>query len=861
MPRFNCTRCSRHKQCKGAISPEIHGTGGDLMIVGESPGREEEAEGRPFIGPSGGLLRPLLKSLDNYIICNSCFCYSKGKPSPKQLEACRPYLYRLIKRHKPRFIVALGAYAAKTLLGRPIKVTSEFGASTPLPLPKTGGRFDAPIVIVQYHPAYLLHTEETTSSRIIKEQWMQVWHQIDRLLEGEEVEKPKVHCYNTYQESLCRIEELHMVTRHLDSPMAFDYEVWNDVSALRPELGTSTKVLCIGVTHPNIKEFKNKRPHGESFIFNHPLLGEPPRELKIVWTKILKMQMRKRRTLIAHNAKYEHKINLLSFGFSPKIQDTMIASHHLDETASHSLGAVARRLQIPWAMFKSESHEIQVNPVDAPLEDLLTYCGLDAVTTLTIYEKLAPILKEQKMWPSFQNCNLIARALAQLEITGLQLNSRINQEVLVNKQAELNILISSLVDKPGLEWIQQKRNAIDTAIPPYHLRKRKKKRRTIPEYERLYQIWQWREEEKQKIQFNPSSPVQVKLVCESLSIQGEKTRRTKNPSFGKDTLEKHKANPVIAGILKARVTKTLIGTYLTKWPEYSDDNDRVHTEYQNTFVVTGRLSSRNPNLQNIPRDSDIKKVFCSRYRKGYIINADFSQLEPRILASISGDEDLIRIFKEGEDQHLLVASRIFNLDYEEMKASLAEEDELTIKRRYIGKTINLGTMYGLSAYGLAKLIGSSDRQAQKLLDNYFQSFPGVATFRTEKSLEIMETCQARDIFGRTRHLPEVRSPDEKIVDHALRQGINFIIQSTGNQLTLLSVCAAIDMLKKSGACVVSTVHDSIMVDCPKTELEWAAQQIRKAMLFHNKADHWKNMAVPLEVDLTYGPNLYEQEAF
>ena len=254
---------------------------------------------------------------------------------------------------------------------------------------------------------------------------------------------------------------------------------------------------------------------------------------------------------------------------------------------------------------------------------------------------------------------------------------------------------------------------------------------------------------------NVSSPKQIGEVLFDKMGLAKKPKKNANGTYSTDetTLTdlawKH---PVIEEILEFRAVKKLLSTYIEPFPGYIDPSDgKIHTTFNQALTATGRLSSSNPNLQNIPvrtdRGREIRKAFVPSRPDGRILSADYSQIELRVMAHFSGDAHLVHAFMNGLDVHTATAAKIFGISNE----------EVTSDQRRIAKTANFGIMYGISAFGLAQRLRIPRKEAQKIIDDYFSGFPSIQSFIERMKASARETGYVETLFGRRRYLPDIHS--------------------------------------------------------------------------------------------------------
>lgn len=827
MPRFECTRCSRHTGCKGPIAPDRRGS--DLLVVGESPGPDEEAadDPLPFIGSTGRILRATLKHItDQYTLTNAACCFGTSKPSDKQMEACSVHLTELISATQPKVIVATGGYAAKAIFGRSIKVTETVGQITALKF----GQRKVPVV-VNFHPSYLerMRTGDDTRYRRVEIQWIDAWNSVIELLQGTRIRTPQIKRLYPLGKPPSVLQLHEVIDANVgdprmarSSPVAYDYETWGDVDALRPELNNEFKILVIG--------FATEKGR-YCFPLDYPgaLTAAQRRAAVRAWKAFLSLCESQGRPLVAHHAKYEHKCNLVRFGRTWPTTDTMIRVNVVDEGLPAGLEPAARRFGIKWASYKTTMQQIKERPIEAKLDDLMGYCGLDAACTNELYLKVTESLQEKDLEAIAERFETYALDLAHVEVNGMHVSARMMEQVKTEMQQRTDEVCAALNSAPEIRKLEKWAAG---------------------------NIKSWRPSSR----FNPTSYPQVKRLCLDilrLPIQRQKGKYT----FNKETLEKHKKYPVVANLLELRSLNSMQSGFLDKWQLLSDAKSCVHTQYTQVDVVTGRLGSREPNLQNIP-DHPVRRVFTSRYPRGWIIVGDFSQLEPRLLAGWSDDDSLVTAFQQNLDMHLYVAAEIFEINFAELLGAYKSNDPKAKEKRDFGKRMNLGTMYGQTEYGLSEHTDWSIGECAAFIRRYNEKFVGAAEFRTQRQAHCVQYGWVADLFGRRRNLPDIHTANPKRRAKALRQAGNFPIASTGNQfcLTSVSVCRRLFDAEGIDALVVGTVHDSIIVDSAAKDRKQATALLESAMLAHNEQEYWTTKRVRIKADISTGKNLMALKA-
>jgi DNA polymerase I len=346
--------------------------------------------------------------------------------------------------------------------------------------------------------------------------------------------------------------------------------------------------------------------------------------------------------------------------------------------------------------------------------------------------------------------------------------------------------------------------------------------------------------------FNLSSPKQIgELFFGKLGLPVVKKTATGAPSTDEEVLEKLAEDfPLPAKILEYRGLSKLKGTYTDKLAQLTNPGTgRVHTHYGQAIAVTGRLSSQDPNLQNIPvRTAEgrrIREAFIAAPGH-FIASADYSQIELRIMAHLSDDDALLYAFKEGLDVHRATAAEVFGIGVDQVSAE---------QRRY-AKVINFGLIYGMSAFGLARNLGIGNSEAKAYIDRYFARYPGVKHYMDSTRARAKADGYVETVMGRRLYLPEINSPNGPRRSGAERAAINAPMQGTAADLIKLSMVAVQNALdsKGSGTRMIMQVHDELVFEVPKQEVEWLKVEIPRLMA------GVASLKVPLIAEIGVGPN-------
>lgn len=352
-------------------------------------------------------------------------------------------------------------------------------------------------------------------------------------------------------------------------------------------------------------------------------------------------------------------------------------------------------------------------------------------------------------------------------------------------------------------------------------------------------------------ELNISSPKQVgELLFDKLKLD-PKAKRTGRGSYPTDeatltALEDR--HPIIGEILEFRAVKKLLSTYIEPFPSYvSPVTGRVHTTFNQALTATGRLSSSNPNLQNIPirteRGKEIRKAFVPGTPDGFIVSADYSQIELRIMAHLSQDRHLIQAFRDGMDIHTATAEKIFGVPH----------DHVTQEQRRVAKTANFGIMYGISSFGLSQRLGISRSEAKKLIDDYFEAFPAIRSFIDDTVASARENGYVETLFRRRRYLPDINSKNATVRALAERNAVNAPIQGTAADIIKLAMVAVDKDMSAAGlkSRMVLQIHDELLFDTVHDEVE------RLMSLVKNRMENVAELSVPLTVECNYGKNWLE----
>jgi DNA polymerase-1 len=507
---------------------------------------------------------------------------------------------------------------------------------------------------------------------------------------------------------------------------------------------------------------------------------------------------------IGQNLKYDAHV-LANHGIHMQgiAEDTMLESYVLDSTQRHDMDSMALRLlgheTIHFVDIAGKgAKQLTFNEID--LEQAGPYAAEDADITLQIHHKLSAQLKaEKKLMTVYRDIELpLLPVLLNIERNGVKVDV-----AMLKKQSKQ--LAKSIVDI--------EKQAFDVAGEA----------------------------------FNLASPKQLQTVLfEKLGLKPKRKTPKGQPSTAEDVLQEFadEGEELPALILKHRSMSKLKSTYTDKLPEQVNAvTGRVHTSYNQTVAATGRLSSTDPNLQNIPVRSEegrrIRQAFIAE--KGCcLLAADYSQIELRIMAHLSQDDSLLKAFSEGMDIHRATAAEVFGVTV----------DEVDSGQRRAAKAINFGLIYGMSAFGLARQLGIGRYEAQEYVDLYFARYPGVKAYMDSTREKAHEQGYVETVFGRRLYLPEINSRNGQRRQYAERTAINAPMQGTAADIikrAMISVDQALTV-KKLDARVVMQVHDELVVEVAEKHAD------KLAKLLHSSMESAAELSVPLIVEVGKGSN-------
>ncbi|SHG08462.1 DNA polymerase I [Fodinibius roseus] len=509
---------------------------------------------------------------------------------------------------------------------------------------------------------------------------------------------------------------------------------------------------------------------------------------------------------IAHNYKFDYMM-LRRAGLEPKgpAFDTMIAGYLIDADQKLKMDALAKTyLQyepIPIEQLIGSGRNKKTMD-EIPAEEVAVYACEDADITLRLYEVLSDILEEDELSEIARSLEFpLMEVLAKMEMQGVLVDQELLEEFSETLRADLITLEQKIYEKAGME-------------------------------------------------FNINSPKQLgEVLFDNMGLPAGKKTKTGQYSTAESVLKKLATEYEMPDlILEYRALSKLKSTYVDALPKLiNEETGRIHTDYNQSIAATGRLSSSNPNLQNIPirteRGREIRKAFIAE--EGHqLLSADYSQVELRVIASIAEDENMIRAFKNGEDIHSRTAKEIFDLD---------SIDDVTPNQRRKAKEVNFGIPYGVSAYGLANRLGITNSEGKEMIDQYFERFPGILDYINETKAFARENGYVKTLLGRRRYIPRITAGNWNVRAFAERTAINMPIQGTAADIIKLAMINIQEFIEEQELAtrMLLQVHDELIFSVPDEEAAEVPPKLKELM------ESAYELAVPLDVEMGLADNWLE----
>jgi len=500
--------------------------------------------------------------------------------------------------------------------------------------------------------------------------------------------------------------------------------------------------------------------------------------------------------IIGQNLKYDLEV-MMNHGikFNPYF-DTMIAAYLLNPNERRfSLEDLGMRY-LNYAGISYKEVTKGKNFENVSVEDATKYSAEDADMTYRLYDVLNKKLYDRDLIDLFYKIEMpLVKVLAKMEMNGVYVDKDFLRKLSTDYDLKLREMEEKIYDLSG-------------GMP-----------------------------------FNINSPKQLSEVLFSrLGLKPRKKTSTKAFSTDAEVLEEMKdEHPIISMLLEYRKYFKLKSTYIDALPKLiNSKTGRLHTSFNQTGTSTGRLSSSEPNLQNIPTRNEegleIRKAIRAQKVGWKILSSDYSQIELRVLAHVSGDPALTEAFKDNQDIHAITTSKIYGVD----------QNQVTSDMRRVGKMVNFAITYGISAYGLARRLEIPTQSADEIIKHYFASYPQVKAY-LDRTIEFaMKNGYVETIFGRKRDIPELKSSNKNIVEEGKRMAINAPIQGSAADIIKLAMINIDRKIEKMRSMMILQVHDELVFEAPEEEIDTLRQIVEESM------ENVFNMKVPLKVEIEVG---------
>jgi DNA polymerase-1 len=511
---------------------------------------------------------------------------------------------------------------------------------------------------------------------------------------------------------------------------------------------------------------------------------------------------------IGQNLKYDIKVLAkYNIAVKGKFFDTMLAHYLINPDMRHNMDVLAETylnytpISITELIGKKGKNQLSMR--DIPLDKQTEYAVEDADITLQLAAHFKKELGEANTQKLFDDIEIpLLSVLANMELEGINLDTAFLNSLSEDLNTDIDVLVSKIYDAAGEE-------------------------------------------------FNIASPKQLGVILFEKMKLVDKPKKTKTGQYktSEDILSYlAKDHEIVKNILEYRGLAKLKSTYVDALPaQVEESTGRVHTDYMQTVAATGRLSSNNPNLQNIPirteRGRQVRKAFVPRNEEYTLLAADYSQIELRIIAALSEEATMIEAFKSGEDIHASTASKVFNVPL----------NEVTREQRSNAKTVNFGIIYGVSAFGLSNQTDLSRGEAKELIDTYYETYPKLRAYMSAQVDFARDNGYVQTVLGRRRYLNDINSPNAIVRGAAERNAVNAPIQGSAADIIKIAMINIHEKLQEGNykTKMLLQVHDELVFDVFKPELETIKSLVKTEM------ENAYALSVPLNVDMDLGDNWLE----
>ncbi|MGQ1889505.1 DNA polymerase I [Thermophagus sp. OGC60D27] len=575
--------------------------------------------------------------------------------------------------------------------------------------------------------------------------------------------------------------------------------------SVQKEFCIDTETSALDVWNNELVGLSFSFKKGEAYYVPVPKKQEEAQKIVGRFSRVLKD---KRILKIGQNLKYDY-LMLKRYGVEMQgpFFDTMVAHHLVQPGLKHNMDFLAETylnytpVSIEELIGAKGKNQKSMQEVDKHV--VAEYAGEDADITLQLKDPLLKELEKYNLASLFWDVEMpLLKVLAEMEYAGVCLDIEALKSFAQKLQSRIDKLELEIKEEAGSD-------------------------------------------------FNVSSPKQVGEVLFDKMKLDPKAKKTKSGQYStnEEILQRLKErHPIIEHILEYRGIKKLLNTYVEALPKLiNKETGRLHTSFNQAVVVTGRLSSSNPNLQNIPireeEGREMRRVFVVPDDDHLFLSADYSQVELRLMAHLSGDAHLLDAFINGKDIHTATAARIFKVNLEEVTSDMRRK----------AKTANFGIIYGISAFGLSERLNISRKEAKEIIDEYFENFPGVKDYMNRAIEQARQLGYVETLFGRRRYLPDINSRNSVVRGVAERNAVNAPIQGTAADIIKKAMVAVAKVFESENlkSRMVLQVHDELNFEVEKTEVDRVKEIVKKEM------ESAVSLKVPLEVEIGIGQNWLE----
>lgn len=841
----HCKKCELHATAQHVCLIGRGDLDAKVFLVGEAPGMREDDIGKPFSGRSGSLLESILEELgqsrESVYISNAVHCRppENRTPSAREIKQCSVYLERELRMVRPKVIVPMGNTPLKAILGKS-GITKLRGNTF-----EYENGFKA-TVLPTFHPAAILRNPGNLDFLV------------EDLQKAFDLSENRVELATIKWKVFDSVKQVEKLIRIIEKKkfVSFDTETnttkwwWENCRVAGFSLAVSEgRGYFIPLDHDETP-FTKKEQRKIVKMMNDRVFNNP---------EIVKL---------AQNTKFDmHMMHRLGCNFSGKLHDLMYVHYLLNENDSHSLDNMTLQ-HTDYGEYWKEVNEYglkQGKACSIPLPILGKYGAYDAAVCLEVFNKLyAQLKKFIKIHRVYKYIHIPAmQCMFDAELRGMQLDIEYLEDLDQIFQDEIDRIDIKLYNYPEARAVEK------------FLKERKGKKfgglnlnSTQQQAIILFGLYNYK--------------LGGKDISEKLDI-GFGLKPVKSTDKGNPSLDEEAVIELLGGAKKKRVkdylstlielkkTKKLYDSFVKGMYQHLDKNARVHPSFRVTGTKTGRMSCREPNLQQIPRPEpaeydvelkrEIKKLFIPRPGNVFL-HVDLSQAELRIMTHYSGEQTMLEWFNTGKDVHEYVANEMLGMDIEEFRKLPKDEFKAHRKR---AKAVNFGTIYEIGPGKLAISMSSpkegiiyTPRQAKAFLNDYFNLFPAIKIFIEDQHRQAEEVGYVETLFGQRRRLPDVNSEVDGIRAEALRQATNSPIQGTAGQYLTFGMnllFGKIDGKRRvpEDCYLVNQIHDAILMEIPGYKAEETGRYIRKFLSKLPTKEYFGfEMKVPMAADAEIG---------